>query len=112
MPSSLGGSSTTALRAAPDEEEKGRWYLFSSPLLDGGMENISFENIPYGSLHAAHRILYRDDPKGTARIWQKMCSAIITWTCVLIILEGQRELEVIKSCVSVVSFLEDQKAIN
>lgn len=51
---------------------------YSSPLLDGNMDNISFENIPYGGLHAAHYILYRDDPKGTARIWQKMCSGIIT----------------------------------
>lgn len=93
------------------ERRKEEDIYYCSPLLDGDMENISFENIPYGGLHAAHRILYGDDLKGTAYIWQKMYSAIIAWTCVLIIFQGQRELEVIKSCVSVVSFLKDQKGI-
>ena len=35
--------------------EEGIYY--SSSLLDRDMENISFENIAYGGLHAAHRIL-------------------------------------------------------
>lgn len=51
---------------------------YSSSVLDGDMENMSFKNIAYGRLHAAHCNLYRDDPKGTAHICQKMCSAIVT----------------------------------
>lgn len=90
------------LPAVPEERRREEDLFYSSPLLDGDLENISFRNIPYGGLHA---VFYRGDPKGTARTWQKMCSAIITSTCAPIIILRQRELEVIKSRVSVVSFL-------